>query len=103
MCEGRFRWIRVDFTFSLLVEMDSHGVLEARQHIQNHSAGGDEIFYWGYATRVFPCTNDAGSCAYLDAVYWYVSRPGTIVDLGIDDCFLCSLIHEPHILTKSQH
>jgi len=50
--------------------MDSHGVLEARQHIQNHSAGGDEIFYWGYATRVFPCTNDAGSCEYLDAVYW---------------------------------
>jgi len=53
--------------------MDSHGVLEARQHIQNHSAGGDEIFYWGYATRVFPCTNDAGSCEYLDAVYWYVN------------------------------
>ncbi|XMA18665.1 hypothetical protein WAI453_011456 [Rhynchosporium graminicola] len=49
--------------------MDSHGVLEAR-HIQNHSAGGKEIFYWGYASRVMPCTNDAGSCEYLDGVYW---------------------------------
>jgi hypothetical protein len=25
--------------------------------------------HWGYATRILPCTNDAGSCAYLDAIY----------------------------------
>lgn len=25
--------------------------------------------YWGYAVRNFPCTNDAGSCEYLDSVY----------------------------------
>jgi hypothetical protein len=28
------------------------------------------IPHWGYASRVLPCTNDAGSCEYLDAVYW---------------------------------
>jgi NAD(P)H-flavin reductase len=26
--------------------------------------------HWGYATRILPCTNDKGSCEYLDAVYW---------------------------------
>lgn len=25
--------------------------------------------HWGYADRAVPCTNDAGSCAYLDDVY----------------------------------
>lgn len=25
--------------------------------------------HWGYAERVVPCTNDAGSCEYLDVVY----------------------------------
>ncbi|WYZ42012.1 hypothetical protein EsH8_V_000907 [Colletotrichum jinshuiense] len=25
--------------------------------------------HWGYADRAIPCTNDAGSCAYLDVVY----------------------------------
>ncbi|KAG4029302.1 hypothetical protein MFRU_016g00580 [Monilinia fructicola] len=25
--------------------------------------------HWGYVDRVLPCTNDAGSCEYLDAVY----------------------------------
>ncbi|KAL3424284.1 ferric reductase like transmembrane component [Phlyctema vagabunda] len=26
--------------------------------------------HWGYVSRTLPCTNDAGSCAYLDSVYW---------------------------------
>lgn len=25
--------------------------------------------HWGYADRALPCTNDAGSCSYLDSVY----------------------------------
>ena len=44
--------------------------LVARQHIQDHASADNEIFYWGYASRVFPCKNDKGSCEYLDAVYW---------------------------------
>jgi hypothetical protein len=40
------------------------------RHIQDHTNASSEIYYWGYATRVFPCTNDKGSCEYLDAVYW---------------------------------
>ncbi|KAH7069587.1 ferric reductase like transmembrane component-domain-containing protein [Paraphoma chrysanthemicola] len=45
-------------------------VLEARQHIQNHSEAGVTLVpHWGYADRVMPCTNDAGSCKYLDIVY----------------------------------
>lgn len=50
--------------------MATHALLSPRQHIQNHSEGANEIYYWGYATRVVPCTNDKGSCEYLDAVYW---------------------------------
>lgn len=26
--------------------------------------------HWGHATRILLCANDAGSCAYLDGVYW---------------------------------
>ena len=43
-------------------------VLAAR-HIQTDSDVEYTIDYWGYAVRNFPCTNDAGSCEYLDAVY----------------------------------
>ncbi|KAG9238101.1 putative Ferric/cupric reductase transmembrane component 1 [Amylocarpus encephaloides] len=39
-------------------------------HIQDHSTAASVIHHWGYADRVVPCTNDAGSCEYLDAVYW---------------------------------
>ncbi|KAF2029870.1 hypothetical protein EK21DRAFT_66974 [Setomelanomma holmii] len=50
--------------------MDHGHVLEARQHIQNHSQAGAQLIpHWGYADRVMPCTNDAGSCKYLDIVY----------------------------------
>lgn len=37
-------------------------------HIQDFENANVEP-HWGYADRVIPCTNDAGSCAYLDATY----------------------------------
>ncbi|KAF2197113.1 hypothetical protein GQ43DRAFT_484391 [Delitschia confertaspora ATCC 74209] len=43
--------------------------LHAR-HIQNHSEAKELKHYWGYADIVVPCTNDKGSCEYLDGVYW---------------------------------
>ncbi|KAF1359345.1 hypothetical protein EJ07DRAFT_156243, partial [Lizonia empirigonia] len=44
-------------------------LLTARQHIQNQSAASAVEPHWGYADRVVPCVNDAGSCKYLDVVY----------------------------------
>lgn len=41
----------------------------ASRHIQNHSDADALEPHWGYADRVVPCKNDAGSCAYLDVVY----------------------------------
>ncbi|KAK8858381.1 hypothetical protein IAR55_002608 [Kwoniella newhampshirensis] len=43
-------------------------MLDAR-HIQDYSDAASLEPHWGYADRVVPCTNDAGSCAYLDVVY----------------------------------
>lgn len=48
--------------------MTSNMALSAR-HIQDHANASNIRPYWGYADRVVPCTNDAGSCQYLDAVY----------------------------------
>lgn len=53
--------------------MDSR--LQAR-HIQDLSSASQVEYHWGYADRVVPCANDAGSCAYLDVVY-------TAHDLGM--------------------
>ncbi|KAK3899992.1 putative ferric reductase transmembrane component [Staphylotrichum tortipilum] len=39
------------------------------RHIQNFSEAASLEPHWGYADRAVPCTNDPGSCAYLDAVY----------------------------------
>ena len=39
------------------------------RHIQNLSDAITLQHHWGYADRAIPCTNDAGSCAYLDSVY----------------------------------
>lgn len=39
------------------------------RHIQNMSEASSLQHHWGYADRAIPCTNDAGSCAYLDVVY----------------------------------
>lgn len=41
----------------------------AARHIQNDADVEYTIDYWGYAVRNFPCTNDPGSCEYLDSVY----------------------------------
>ncbi|KAK4170457.1 putative ferric reductase transmembrane component [Cladorrhinum sp. PSN259] len=48
--------------------MESLSLLR-RQHIQNFSAASELEPHWGYADRVVPCTNDKGSCEYLDVVY----------------------------------
>jgi hypothetical protein len=44
--------------------------LQERAHIQDHSSAKVLQGHWGYPDRVLPCTNDAGSCEYLDGVYW---------------------------------
>jgi ferric-chelate reductase len=41
----------------------------APRHIQNLSEAASLEPHWGYADRAVPCTNDPGSCAYLDVVY----------------------------------
>lgn len=45
--------------------------LAARAHIQNFTDVNSSNIepHWGYADRILPCTNDAGSCEYLDVVY----------------------------------
>jgi hypothetical protein len=44
--------------------------LQPRAHIQHADSNSTLEPHWGYSSRVLPCTNDAGSCEYLDAVYW---------------------------------
>ncbi|ORY70970.1 ferric reductase like transmembrane component-domain-containing protein [Pseudomassariella vexata] len=41
----------------------------AARHIQNYTEASSLEPHWGYVSRAVPCTNDAGSCAYLDLVY----------------------------------
>ncbi|KAK5051028.1 hypothetical protein LTR84_003587 [Exophiala bonariae] len=41
----------------------------AARHIQNMSEATSLEPHWGYAERARPCTNDKGSCEYLDVVY----------------------------------
>ncbi|KAI0378549.1 ferric reductase NAD binding domain-containing protein [Hypomontagnella monticulosa] len=43
--------------------------LLAARHIQNFSEASSLEKHWGYVDRAVPCTNDAGSCEYLDQVY----------------------------------
>lgn len=81
----------------------------ARQHIQNHTADSAVIHHWGYADRVVPCTNDIGSCEYLDAVYWMhdVSMPYTFILWavlgGLLAIFLLSRAVKPARARKAQH
>ncbi|KAF4449757.1 hypothetical protein F53441_6952 [Fusarium austroafricanum] len=49
--------------------MASLSELNAR-HIQNMSEAKTLEPHWGYADRALPCTNDKGSCEYLDLVYY---------------------------------
>ncbi|KAI1138471.1 ferric reductase NAD binding domain-containing protein [Hypoxylon sp. FL0543] len=51
------------------------------RHIQNYSEAASLEKHWGYVDRVVPCTNDPGSCAYLDQVYG--SHDITMVYSGI--------------------
>ncbi|KAK1057995.1 hypothetical protein LTR74_013763 [Friedmanniomyces endolithicus] len=44
-------------------------LIDAR-HIQDPNAANTTLkHYWGYPSRVLPCTKDTGTCEYLDAVY----------------------------------
>lgn len=43
--------------------------LLAARHIQSDDNVQYTIDYWGYAVRKMPCTNDKGTCEYLDSVY----------------------------------
>ena len=49
--------------------MAAIGGILAPRHIQNFSEAKAVTHHWGYADRVIPCTNDKGSCEYLDVVY----------------------------------
>ncbi|KAI0425404.1 ferric reductase like transmembrane component-domain-containing protein [Xylaria sp. FL1042] len=49
--------------------MENQGALLAPRHIQNYSEADSLEPHWGYLSRAVPCTNDAGSCEYLDLVY----------------------------------
>jgi hypothetical protein len=40
------------------------------RHIQNDSDAQYLEHHWGYVDRALPCTNDEGTCEYLDAIYW---------------------------------
>jgi ferric-chelate reductase len=62
--------LRVVVVAAVLLFIMATRSIFARQHIQDHAAATNVVYHWGYASRVVPCANDAGSCAYLDAVYW---------------------------------
>jgi len=45
-------------------------MLRPRAHIQDsHGGNTTQQTYWAYPARTVPCTNDKGTCEYLDAVY----------------------------------
>jgi ferric-chelate reductase len=44
-------------------------LLSKRGNIQDYENADKVIYYWGYASRVVPCANDAVTCEYLDFVY----------------------------------
>ncbi|KAL6856820.1 hypothetical protein J3F83DRAFT_385348 [Trichoderma novae-zelandiae] len=50
---------------NVMANLDS--ILSAR-HIQNMSDAAQFEPHWGYADRALPCTNDKGSCEFLDLV-----------------------------------
>ncbi|RDA95000.1 hypothetical protein CP533_0133 [Ophiocordyceps camponoti-saundersi (nom. inval.)] len=60
------------------------------RHIQNHSDAAGHEQHWGYPDRVVPCTNDAGSCAYLDIVYEAHDRG--MLHVGIIWATICGLV-----------
>jgi len=66
----------------------------AARHIQTDANVEYTIDYWGYAVRNFPCTNDRGTCEYLDAVYGnhYTSMIFTFVMWAVIGSVLLVLI-----------
>lgn len=45
--------------------------MDYKRHIADPASNESyTVAHWGYVVRTLPCTNDAGSCEYLDAVYW---------------------------------
>ncbi|RDA88814.1 hypothetical protein CP532_5451 [Ophiocordyceps camponoti-leonardi (nom. inval.)] len=60
------------------------------RHIQNHSDAAAHEPHWGYPDRAVPCTNDAGSCAYLDVVYEAHDRG--MLHVGIIWATICALL-----------
>jgi hypothetical protein len=53
----------------MAVDIPTATVALTPRHIQNLSEAASLEPHWGYADRAVPCTNDPGSCAYLDVVY----------------------------------
>ncbi|TKX21171.1 ferric reductase transmembrane component-like protein 4 [Elsinoe australis] len=49
--------------------MAGHFASLVPRHIQDFTNAKQTEKHWGYAERVVPCTNDVGSCEYLDVVY----------------------------------
>ncbi|KAI1197666.1 ferric reductase like transmembrane component-domain-containing protein [Nemania serpens] len=49
--------------------MMSHEPFPVSRHIQNESEADYSEPHWGYFSRVRPCTNDPGTCDYLDQAY----------------------------------
>ncbi len=85
-------------------------------HIQNFSDAKTLQPHWGYVDRVLPCTNDAGSCEYLDVVYhshdlgmWYcgiiwATIVGIVTVLGLCRVWKIQTMHfeEPQITTHEE-
>ncbi|KAI8220959.1 Ferric/cupric reductase transmembrane component 2 [Colletotrichum sp. SAR 10_86] len=46
-----------------------HGVFRRQGYQSQNISNGGVVDYWGYAGRVVPCTNDAGTCEYFESVY----------------------------------
>lgn len=55
--------------------------MQDKRHIQDWSVDSEIRRHWGYADRQMPCTNDPGSCEYLDEVYGAHDRG--IVYIGV--------------------
>lgn len=79
----------------------------SRRHIADPATSNSTIqSHWGYVERILPCTNDAGSCEYLDAVYWMhdVSMLYTFIlwaAVGFVLVFIATLrVKPPSILSK---
>ncbi|KAI8292820.1 Ferric/cupric reductase transmembrane component 2 [Colletotrichum sp. SAR 10_98] len=45
------------------------GVFRRQGYQSQNISNGGVVDYWGYAGRVVPCTNDAGTCEYFESVY----------------------------------